>query len=98
MASLPALTLSSNSRYHLHYTHGIACSSGRPLEPPRKLRWSSSANVLEALCGNCEEWVSIGKGHKMRTAYWRHAYKCMSKGMVKSQSRSPRKGAVRLDL
>lgn len=47
--------------------------------------------MLEARCGTCEDWVSIGKGHKMRTAYWRHAYKCMtSRSTAKPQGRSPR--------
>lgn len=54
--------------------------------------------MLVALCGSCAEWVSIGRGLKMRSAYWRHAYKCMVKGMVKSQSRSPRKRQVLPDL
>lgn len=54
--------------------------------------------VMEALCSTCDEWVSIGKGVKMRTAYWRHAYKCSTKGLVKLPARSQKKGTVVPDL
>ena len=72
--------------YHLHYSHGISCATGQPLDRPRELRWRPATSGYEALCGNCAEWVSIGKGQKVCTTYFRHAYKCATKGTGKVKS------------
>ena len=65
------------SRYHMHYSHGVSCATGRQLLGPQSLQWNSGQNGWRALCGRCNTWLTLGKRHRaVKTAYYRHAYPC----------------------
>lgn len=93
--------------YHMHFAHGISCSTGAHLPNPVQLRPSSSAargvGDAEALCGGCQRWISVVMGEKGRTAWFRHAYRCLlkagagreRKGGRGGEGGSPRKVAAR---
>ncbi|KAF2721170.1 hypothetical protein K431DRAFT_73745 [Polychaeton citri CBS 116435] len=72
--------------YHLHYSHGISCTTGKLMEPPLHLRLRN--NSWDAYCAACQDWVSLGSGEKGRTSYYRHIYKCQEKPRSGSRSSS----------
>ena len=80
--------------YHLHYSHGVSCATGQPLPTPQQIREGAAGGSWEALCGDCNTWVPIGKpSARARTTYFRHAYKCQSKG-----GKSPQSASESLDI
>jgi hypothetical protein len=91
--------------YHLHFAHGISCSTGKPLPGPIRCRATAGAargvGDAEWLCGGCGRWVLIVTGEKGRTAWWRHAYRCklkdgeVGKERKRGKSASPRKVVAR---
>lgn len=82
--------------YHMHYTHGISCATGKFFDPPRAGRRSRSAqggvppHVIgyDALCSSCDQWVYVGRLDRWHTPYFRHAYKCQTRPRVSSSSSS----------
>jgi len=77
--------LLTNEQYHIHYTHGISCATGRQFPRPEAMRLSSKTKDWETLCGHCCQWISVGCGiTRSRTAYFRHAYKCRAQQRTKS--------------
>ena len=52
--------------YHMNFVHGISATSGRPYDPPLRLRErncslpnSEQLVQLQGLCCNCNEWVFL---------------------------------------
>ncbi|KXT03889.1 hypothetical protein AC578_8946 [Pseudocercospora eumusae] len=84
--------------YHMHYSHGISCATGKPFNDPDAWRHAHGAVGYEALCGGCCQWVYVGRSERWHTPYYRHAYKCLmrNKPLVDrsrsiGKSTSPRK-------
>ena len=75
--------------YHLHYTHGIAYATGKPIDGPRETQWVDFFG-WNVMCGGCHKWLSIGVGDKARTCYFRHAHKCF--GKARGNKSPPRSG------
>ncbi|PPJ51803.1 hypothetical protein CBER1_09439 [Cercospora berteroae] len=65
--------------YHMHYSHGISCATGKPFEAPQARRNAEGAVGFEVLCGCCNQWVYVGRLDRWQTPYYRHAYKCQMK-------------------
>ncbi|KAF2173132.1 hypothetical protein M409DRAFT_17079 [Zasmidium cellare ATCC 36951] len=62
--------------YHMHYSHGISCLTGKSFDLPAAWRSAQGSVGYEALCGGCKQWVVVGRAERWRTPYFRHAYKC----------------------
>ncbi|SMR42045.1 unnamed protein product [Zymoseptoria tritici ST99CH_1E4] len=62
--------------YHMHYSHGISCATGKRYDPPEARRPGQGATAREALCGVCKRWIYIGRSDR---PFFRHAYKCHAK-------------------
>lgn len=87
--------------YHMHFAHGISCATGSYLPSPIRFRPTLGAargvGDAEALCGGCSRWVLVVMGEKGRTAWFRHAYRCLLKApavrreRTRGKSASPRK-------
>lgn len=87
--------------YHMHFAHGISCATGSYLPSPIRFRptlgAARGAGDAEALCGGCSRWVLVVMGEKGRTAWFRHAYRCLLKAAparrerTRGKSASPRK-------
>lgn len=84
---------SSGYWYHLHFTHGVSCATGKRFTPPIDIRRSpTETGELEVNCSKCRSWLVVGKGaNRCRTAYFRHAYRCHTDGRRVSTSVSPRR-------
>ncbi|KAI5370113.1 Putative transcription regulator Rua1 [Septoria linicola] len=67
--------------YHMHYSHGISCATGKPFRAPLGRRSAQGAVGFEAQCGCCNQWVYIGRLERFHTPYFRHAYKCLEAGL-----------------
>ncbi|KAK3055657.1 hypothetical protein LTR09_003578 [Extremus antarcticus] len=65
--------------YHIHYSHGISCTTGHPFRPPNDVQWSDKSNGFKVQCPTCNEWMNAGSGDRARTSYFGHAYKCETK-------------------
>ncbi|CAK4033843.1 Hypothetical predicted protein [Lecanosticta acicola] len=75
--------------YHMHYFHGISCVTGKPFDKPLSWRQAQGSTGWEALCGGCNQWVSVGRADRATTPYYRHAYRCQIKdnpALTRSQS------------
>lgn len=90
--------------YHMHFAHGISCATGAYLPNPVRLRPTVGAargvGDAEALCRGCSRWVLVVMGEKGRTAWFRHAYRCLLKPPQarerrRGKSASPRKVVAR---
>ncbi|KAF7191209.1 Meiotic expression up-regulated protein 26 [Pseudocercospora fuligena] len=88
--------------YHMHYSHGISCATGKPFNDPDDWRHAHGAVGYEALCGGCSQWVYVGRSERWHTPYYRHAYKCLMRNKPSidrsrsiGKSTSPRKSQVK---
>ncbi|EME49032.1 hypothetical protein DOTSEDRAFT_67915 [Dothistroma septosporum NZE10] len=72
--------------YHMHYTHGISCTTGKRFDEPIATRQACGAVDCEVLCGSCRQWIYIGRSDKWRTPYYRHAYRCQAKNNIVGHS------------
>lgn len=81
--------------YHMHYTHGISCATGKFFSAPRAGRSAQGVVGYDALCSNCDQWVYVGRLDRWHTPYFRHAYKCQtsSSNRPRVSSRSSRSSA-----
>ncbi|TKA78211.1 hypothetical protein B0A55_03768 [Friedmanniomyces simplex] len=79
--------------YHMQYTHGVSCLTGRPFAIPKYLQPSQTLKDWDALCSTCKQWINLGRTARCRTAYFRHAYRCQ--GRIDRVSQRPSRSATR---
>lgn len=63
--------------YHQNFIHGIT-AAGRRFPAPAQLRPSSlNSKATEGLCATCNKWIPLGSNSKIKTSWYRHAYRVL---------------------
>lgn len=73
----PGLWLSlkrSTYWYHKNFVHGVTVTGDR-LPQPLNMRSAPNSKGMEGLCGTCGTWITLGRGKRSETSWYRHAYK-----------------------